>query len=224
MLPAGKGQSWGWGRLAAVHTPGGPTGLTSSVGHVCSPRPWPAREELGREGEWTGGRADCGRREPREIVPARRSEGAVATARTEESWPTPTSARGPRVAAPRPGPRALRARALTVRVFPLGALPVVHPAEPLEVVVVAAPRPVHRHHSEVRHRALPASRAAPAAPAACPPARLCPRRPRPARPARSHSSPLRSLPPPVPRAAPRGREAGGAQAGSSPTGVPPTEE
>lgn len=57
-----------------------------------------------------------------------------------------------------PPPRTSRGRALTVRVLPLASLFVVHPAEPLQVVIVAAPRPVHRHHGEVRHRALGSAR------------------------------------------------------------------
>lgn len=50
-------------RLGAIHAPGGPDGRASTVGHVCSPRPRPAREELG-----LGGR-------PRKIVSARAKRG-----------------------------------------------------------------------------------------------------------------------------------------------------
>lgn len=102
-------------------------------------------------------------------------------------------------------------RTLTIRVFPLGALPVVHPTEPLEVVIVAASRPVHWHHREVRHRARlartpglqPAVPAAPGWPA--PPARIPPRC--------AHFL----HPPPGPPLG--GRGAGGARVGSSPRGV-----
>lgn len=93
----------------------------------------------------------CGR-EAREVAAAQtkkswaridvRSYGSGVYASTGHAWP-----------APLPPTKAPTGSALTVRVLPLCALPVVHPTETLEVVIVAAPRPVHRHHGEVRHRA-----------------------------------------------------------------------
>lgn len=66
MLVVGKGQRW---RLAAILAPSGPEGA-SFVGHVCSPRPRPVREELGWEGVPTAGAPG-----PRKIVSALAKRG-----------------------------------------------------------------------------------------------------------------------------------------------------
>lgn len=157
MLPVGKGQRW---RLAAILAPSGPEGA-SFVGHVCSPRPRPVREEL----DW-GGRPDCRRAGAQENrVDARGARDWDRRSRLRKVGPASTCARSGQVfcgsagllVARSPVPaKAPSGRALTVRVIPLGSLPVVHPTEPLEVVIVAAPRPVHRHHGKVRHRTLSA--------------------------------------------------------------------
>lgn len=119
----------------------------------------PARGPQGRSWGWEGG-PNAGAGGPGKSCLRTRGEGVVAAAQTKKSWARIDVCmhlvrclceRGPRMA----GSPVPSGRALTVRVLPFGALPVVHPAEPLEVVIVAAPRSVHRHHGEVRHRARP---------------------------------------------------------------------
>lgn len=114
VLPAGRRQRW---ELAAIHASGGPTGLASFVRHVCSPRLWPAREELG-----LGGRPDCGRRGPERSCLRTRGEGVVAAAQAKKSWaridvctPGPgVCESGPRVAGSPVPAKAPSRRALTV--------------------------------------------------------------------------------------------------------------
>lgn len=77
VYPAGKGQKWGARCYSHV---GRPHGL-ASFGHVCSPRPWPARVELG-----LGGRPDCGRRGPRKIVSAHAERGSGGAAQAKLCW------------------------------------------------------------------------------------------------------------------------------------------
>lgn len=102
------------GVLGGIHYPGGPTGLASFVGHVCSPRPRPAWEELG----W-GGQPSRGRRGPREIVSAPAKRGRWRRRRLTKVGPASTCAltvrmyvraratRGP-LPCPRQGPHPAR--------------------------------------------------------------------------------------------------------------------
>lgn len=114
VLPAGKRQRW---ELAAIHAAGGPTGLASFVRHVCSPRLWPAREELG-----LGGRPDCGQWGPERSCLRTRGKGVVAAAQAKKSWaridvctPGPgVCESGPRVAGSPVPAKAPSRRALTV--------------------------------------------------------------------------------------------------------------
>lgn len=174
----------------------------AGVGRAAQPRAPGAQEK-----------SVCGR-EAREVAAAQtkkswaridvRSYGSGVYASTGHAWP-----------APLPPTKAPTGSALTVRVLPLCALPVVHPTETLEVVIVAAPRPVHRHHGEVRHRARSA-----------PPSRLPARLSQP--PGAAAPRPLAFLPAALtssarPRAAPRGRGAGGARA-APPQGGPRQSE
>lgn len=111
-------------------------------------------------------------------VCAREVGDCLAAKESKKSWALidvyahgPASVRQPAPHGPLPAPaRDPAGRPLTVRVVPIGALPVVHPTQTLEVVIIAAPRPVYRHHGEVRHPA----RSAPPRPPPRPPARLSP--------------------------------------------------